>query len=54
MDANYFLKRQQTSLMRAGAATSAEARIAHEGLARGYAERLRQIAFPIRTTVKAR
>ncbi|MBC9033298.1 hypothetical protein IAG41_12940 [Sphingomonas sp. JC676] len=48
MDINYLLEREQISLMRASAARSVEARIAHEGLARGYA-RLRRVAFP--TTV---
>jgi len=46
MDINYLLKREQISLMKAGNAKTIEARIAHEGLARGYAARLRQIAFP--------
>ena len=46
MDINYLLKREQISLMKAGSAKTVEARMAHEGLARGYAARLRQIAFP--------
>lgn len=46
MDINYLLKREQVSLMRAKAARSAEARVAHEGLARAYGQRLRQVAFP--------
>ena len=46
MDINYLLQREQISRMRADAATSQEARIAHEGLAQGYADRLRKIAFP--------
>ncbi|WP_213980615.1 hypothetical protein [Sphingomonas sp. dw_22] len=46
MDINYFLKRQQISLMRAKSARSVEARLAHEGLASGYANQLRRIAFP--------
>lgn len=52
MDINYLLKRQQVSLMQASAANSPEARIAHEGLARVYTERLRQIAFPKRATAE--
>ena len=46
MDTNYLLMRQQVSLMRAKEASSIEARIAHNGLARGYGARLSQIAFP--------
>ena len=46
MDINYLLMREQISIMRAKAARSAEARIAHDGLARGYRARLREIAFP--------
>ncbi len=46
MDINYLLKREQISLMRAEVAGSVEARIAHQGLARGYGERLRQSAYP--------
>lgn len=46
MDINYLLMREQISLMRAKAARSVEARRAHEGLARGYAEKLRSFAFP--------
>ena len=46
MDINYLLKREQISRMRAGAAASEEAQIAHDGLARGYAEQLSKIAFP--------
>ena len=46
MDINYLLMREQISLMRAKAARSIEARIAHDGLARGYGARLRAIAFP--------
>lgn len=46
MDINYLLKREQISLMRAQAARGAEARAAHQGLARAYGLRLRQIAFP--------
>lgn len=46
MDINYLLKREQISLMKARCAKTIEARMAHEGLARGYSARLRQIAFP--------
>ena len=46
MDINYFLMREQVSLMRARAAGSVEARVAHEGLARAYAAKLGRIAFP--------
>ena len=46
MDINYLLKREQVSLMRAKAARGIEARAAHEGLARAYGKRLRQVAFP--------
>ena len=46
MDINYLLMREQISLMRAKAARSVEARKAHEGLARGYAAKLRRVAFP--------
>jgi hypothetical protein len=49
---NYYLMRQQVSLMRAKAARSVEARIAHEGLAEAYALRLRELAFPKRVTAK--
>ncbi len=46
MDINYLLMREQISLMRAKAARSIEARKAHEGLALGYAAKLRRVAFP--------
>ena len=45
MDINYLLMREQVSLMRARVAASIEARMAHEGLARGYAARLRQSGY---------
>ena len=41
MDLNQLLYRQQVSLMRADAAASPEARHAHQGLARGYGDRIR-------------
>jgi hypothetical protein len=43
MDLNYLLSRQQISLMRADAAASPEARVAHRSLARGYADRIRTV-----------
>ncbi len=43
MDTNYLLGRHQHSLHRAENAGSPEARLAHAGLARGYAERLRTL-----------
>ncbi|MDQ0250860.1 hypothetical protein J2W22_002924 [Sphingomonas kyeonggiensis] len=43
MDLNYLLHRHQVSLMHAAAATSPEARFAHRGLARCYAERIRAL-----------
>lgn len=41
MDLNYLSSRHQISLMRADTATCSEARIAHRGMARAYAERIR-------------
>lgn len=46
MDINYLLKREQVSLLRAKSALSIEARIAHAGLARGYAAKLRESTYP--------
>ena len=43
MDLNYLLSRHQVSLMRADAAVCSEARHSHRGLARGYAERIREL-----------
>lgn len=40
MDLNYLLHRHQVSLMRAEIADGLEARHAHAGLARSYAERI--------------
>lgn len=40
MDLNYLFYRQQVSLLRARAASSPESRAAHEGLARGYREKI--------------
>ena len=46
MDIDYLLRREQISRMRAKAASSVEARIAHEGLARCYGARLRESSYP--------
>ncbi|MGK6356221.1 hypothetical protein ACMGDH_13475 [Sphingomonas sp. DT-207] len=43
MDLNYLLSRQQISLMRADAAASPEARVAHRSLAQCYADRIRTV-----------
>jgi len=43
VDLNYLLSRHQISLMRADSASCSEARIAHRGMARAYAERIRVI-----------
>lgn len=43
MDLNYLLSRHQISLVRADAAASPEARYAHRNLAKGYAERIREL-----------
>lgn len=40
MDLNYLFYRQQMSLLRAGVASCPESRAAHEGLARGYREKI--------------
>ncbi len=40
MDLNYLYSRHQISLINAKAATSAEARLAHLGLAKDYAARI--------------
>lgn len=40
MDLNYLFYRQQMSLLRARTASSPESRAAHEGLARGYREKI--------------
>ena len=41
MDLNDLFARHQLSLVRAGEASSADARAAHRGLATGYADRIR-------------
>jgi len=43
MDLNYLLSRHQVSLMRAQNAACREAAMAHRGLARGYAVRIREL-----------
>jgi hypothetical protein len=48
MDINYLLHREQVSLAMANTAKSSEARSAHRGLARGYAEQLRDGGYPHR------
>lgn len=40
LDVNYLLHRQQVSLIRASRAAGPESRAAHEGLARGYRDRV--------------
>lgn len=46
MDINYLLEREQVSLMRAKAASSTEARLVHEKLAKMYGDEMRGVAFP--------
>lgn len=41
MDLNYLLSRHQVALMRADNAMCSEAKVAHRGMAREYAERIR-------------
>jgi hypothetical protein len=41
MDLNYLLSRHQVALMRADNAMCPEAKVAHRGMAREYAERIR-------------
>lgn len=41
MDLNYLLSRHQISLIRADATDCPEARLAHRGIARAYADRIR-------------
>lgn len=53
MDLNYLLSRHQISLIRAGAASCAEARMAHNGLARGYAEQIRVLQAAFGTSTPA-
>ncbi|GAA0731551.1 hypothetical protein [Sphingomonas japonica] len=54
MDTNYLLHREQVSLMRAKRARSSEARMAHAGLARGYAGLLTARGYPHRTVAVER
>jgi len=46
MDINELLHREQVSLVNAANATCEPSRIAHEGLAHGYATRLIAAGFP--------
>jgi hypothetical protein len=48
-DLNYLLKREQEELLRAQWATCSAARAAHQGLARGYAGRIRDHRLPYRS-----
>ncbi len=48
MDINELLHREQVSLANATNATCRESRRAHEGLARGYGDKLRIAGFPHR------
>ena len=58
MDLNQLFHRHQVSLMRADIAACPEARIAHEGLAAGYAARIETLrhelnaAFPLQETAR--
>ncbi len=47
MDLNYLLSRYQISMMRAEGAATREAAIAHRGLARGYAARIREMQIDL-------
>jgi hypothetical protein len=51
MDISYILGREQTSLYNASVASSAPARIAHEGLAKAYGALLAANAFPHRQPI---
>ena len=53
MDLNYLLSRHQVSLMRADSAASPEARFAHRGLARAYAECIRVERSTVHTSGSA-
>ncbi|CAM5386909.1 hypothetical protein ACFSUK_17605 [Sphingobium scionense] len=50
-DLNYLLKREQEEIMRAKASICFAARTAHEGLAQGYAKRIRDHRLPYRSLV---
>ena len=50
MDINYILSREQVSLFKATAASSAPARIAHEGMAAAYGRLLAESGFPHRSS----
>lgn len=43
LDLNYLLSRHQISLMRAGSSACSSSRRSHQGLAAGYAARIRTI-----------
>lgn len=51
MDINYILGREQVSLYKASVATSAPARIAHEGMAAAYGQLLTDSPFPHRIPI---
>lgn len=48
-DLNYLLQREQEELLRSQAAPGSAARAAHQGLAEGYARRIRDHRHPYRT-----
>lgn len=50
MSLNYLLHRHQISLMRADAATGAEARLSHRALAAGYSLRIDELVGASRGT----
>lgn len=47
MDLNYLLYREQIALMRADAATCISSRHSHQGMARGYADRIRSLQLAL-------
>ena len=47
MDLNYLLYRQQVSLMRADVANCTSSRHSHQGMARGYADRIRSLQLAL-------
>ena len=53
MDINYLLAREQVSLINARRATGAEARQAHNALARAYGARLINTSYPHRRPLAA-
>lgn len=52
MDINYILSREQVSLHNALVATSAPARLSHEGMAAAYGRLLAEGGFPHRTATR--